>query len=531
MVFSGTTNSDYEKLINIPEAKRPEFIDFASSDFLSLRTSILNYIKAVYPNDYNRFVESDLGILIAEMISAMGANINFKTEFLANENILATVQRRENLQRLLELVGVRLRGPISAVGDAKFTLNAAPTWGSPAEAILTPDLRTVSVTSPEDGANVTYTLYKIVNGVLDSINQNGSLVLNESELEVGSTTVFTNLALLEGSLAITSGTFSSEESLKTVDLPRSPVVEGSVEVFIDSENTAASGAYTRVRNLFYASGASDKIFQVDYGDRFQATVVFGDGTYGVSPPNNSTYIISYRVGGGTRGNLLAETINAQKSFSIDSVDSPGILENITAITGGTNSETVEHAKTWAPLTFRRQDRCVTLPDYTAFANAFRGSVGTVAKAVAVTRDSFSSGNVLDIYVLERANDTQLKRATPQFKKELLADYDDVKMVTDELVIVDGLIRTLDLILTIFVDKFNDTREDIIKQEVRVEVNKFFNVDNMDFGKELNLAELNRAVFRNNKVRFSRVDNLDDNIRVDFNEIIQLNNLTINVSYV
>jgi len=54
------------------------------------------------------------------------------------------------------------------------------------------------------------------------------------------------------------------------------------------------------------------------------------------------------------------------------------------------------------------------------------------------------------------------------------------------------------------------------------------VDNMDFGKTLVIADLNRAIFEVPEVRFSTIDNVSENIHVDFNEIIQLNNLTINV---
>jgi len=53
--------------------------------------------------------------------------------------------------------------------------------------------------------------------------------------------------------------------------------------------------------------------------------------------------------------------------------------------GGANAETVEKAKKYAPLAFRRQDRLVTLEDYASFANGFISTWGTIGKAIAVTR--------------------------------------------------------------------------------------------------------------------------------------------------
>ena len=53
------------------------------------------------------------------------------------------------------------------------------------------------------------------------------------------------------------------------------------------------------------------------------------------------------------------------------------------------------------------------------------------------------------------------------------------------------------------------------------------IDNADFGKSFFATELNRNIFRLPSVRYSTIDNLPEVTSVDFNEIIQLNNFTIN----
>ena len=55
-----------------------------------------------------------------------------------------------------------------------------------------------------------------------------------------------------------------------------------------------------------------------------------------------------------------------------------------------------------------------------------------------------------------------------------------------------------------------------------------NVDNREFGEDFNVAEMNRQIFEVDEVRYSTIDNVGQNITIDFNEIIQLNNLTINI---
>jgi len=537
MSFSGTIASDYMALAKIPVLKRPSLINFAATDFISLRNSLIAYIKAVYPLEYTYFVESDLGMMFIEQVAYMGSVMSMKADMLANENFFATAKQRSSIKKLLQLIGVRMRGPLSSAADAQVTFDSSPADSGDNEIYynVTPTNRTVSITSPEDGGSVTYTLYKVVNGQVAQSNATGNILLYDSESDnpdgSPSHTVYSNLVLQEGVFVTDGGSFAATEGIKTVKLSQSPVVEGSVEVFITSTDSAVSGTYTEVDNIYFASGASDKIYELVYGTNYDATIVFGDGTVGTSPDDTASYFITYRVGGGSRGNINPNTINVNVTGITGSPGSPviGALTNTSVATGGSNAETVEHAKKWAPLTFARQDRLVTLEDYSVFANTFISKFGTVGKATAATRKAYSSANIIDIYVLEKASDLQLQKATPTFKTQLLADANKKKMATDELVVVDGLIRTLDLVTTIYIDKEEEALQDLIVAKARDKILVYMNVMNRSFGESLYISELNRKIFEIDEIRFSTVDNITQDIKVDFNEIIQLNNLTINIS--
>lgn len=522
MAFNGTVQSDFLKLVNIPESKRGDTIDYAATDFLTLRTALVNYIKATYPLDYQNFSESDLGMMLIELVAYMGAVMSMKADMLANESFLSTAKNRNNVKKLMELVGVRMKGPISSVANARLSFNSAVT-NAPLN--ITPSQRVVSIASPEDGGPLNFTLYKTEpGGALSPISSDASIDLTTGESENTASTVWTNLALLEGALVTQTGAFNSTDLIKRVALTTSPVVEKSVEVYITSNDAAASGAWTQVDNLFFASGGGERLYEIVYDDSYGATVVFGDGIVSKSPPADAEYTIAYRVGGGTRGNINSEIINTQLIIGSDT----GTLENVTLATGGQDSETVEHAKRYAPLTFKRQDRLVTAEDYSTFANAFVSQTGATGKARAVVRDAYSSANILDIYLLQIASPLQLQQATIPFKSDLLAAMQPKKMLTDEIIVVDGLIRTLDLVVTVRIDKNLSAKEELIKGKVRRRITNFFNVNNFDFGKTLVLADLNRSIFTIPEVRYATVDNLDTDVTVDFNEIIQLNNYTINI---
>lgn len=521
MNFSGTIESDFMKLAEVPVRKRPSLINFAATDFLTLRNSLIDYAKAVYPRDYKYFVESDLGMMFLELVAYMGSVMSMKADMLANENFLATANQRSSVKKLLQLIGIRMKGPLSSAADAMLT--SGTSLGASVK--ILPSSRTIETTSPEDGGAVTFTLYKVVNGLVDTANQTGDIELALSEAVGSPKTVFENLVLQEGALVRDTGGFAATEGVKTIKLTQGPVVEGSVQVFTEGPDASKTGAFVEVPNVFFASGSSDKIFEVIYDDDFNATVVFGDGSVGVSPDDTSTYFVHYRVGGGTRGNIGKDSIN---TTILSRIGQSLTLTNTSEATGGSNAETLDHAKRYAPLNFRRQDRLVTLEDYSVFANTFISSFGTVGKATAATRQAYSSANVLDIYILEKASDFQLQRATTNFKTELLSAANKKKMATDDIVVVDGLIRTLDLVTTIRIDREEEDNQGQIKAKVRDKLLTFMNVDNREFGEDFSVADVNRQIFEVEEVRFSTIDNIDQDITIDFNEIIQLNNLTINI---
>lgn len=535
MVFKGTVQSDFLKLARVEDSDKNNLINFAAADFLSIRQSLINYIKAVYPLEYNYFSESDLGIMLIELVAYMGHVMSYKADFLANENYIQSARSRESVKRLLQLIGIRMKGPIAAAADAKATLATSPAWAATSFLRIPIGSRVVSINSPEDGAPVSYTLYKVAaNGDIDSTNFNGDITISNDEK--ASNTVVSSLVMLEGTLVVEEGQFSDTEALKLVELQRSPIIEGSVQAFVEGAGTT-SGSYRQVENIFFASGADDKVFQLLSKENYAGAVVFGDNNLGKTPAIGDTYRIIYRIGGGTRGNVAKGLLNTQinSEFYSTPAASPTVIqltiENTSKGTGGSDAETSDHAKKYGPLMFRSQDRLVTLSDYKAFVNSFISSYGSIGKATAATRRAFSSANIIDIYVLEKSNNIQLRKATPEYKRQIAAAISDKKMLTDEVVIVDGLVRTLDLIITLRVDVKFSPLESIIKSKASQKILDHFNTDNCDFGKEYNPQELLYKIFEVEEVRFATIDNASESIKVAFNEIIQLNNFTINVAYV
>jgi len=520
-----TAASDFQKLLKTGDdyKNKIDLIDYAATDFVTLRDSLISYMKAVYPTDYQNFSESDFGVMFTELVAYMGAVMSFKADALANENYLSTAKNRKNVKKLLELIGIRLKGPTSAGANAKLILDSAAGGNT----TITATNRVFNLTSPLDGGALQFTLYKTSNGRVLGMNANNSdlvLPVADSANEAGLT--WTNLALLEGSLVQEVGVFNSTEVFKTVALTEGPVIENSIQVYVNDSGDLG-GEYTQVDNVMSASGPTDRIFDVLYDDTYGATVRFGDGVVGSSPPNSSAYRVLYRVGGGTRGNILGAVINAPITTS----EGNGTISNTSVAAGGLDAETIENAKRYGPLTFKQQDRLVTLEDYKAYISRYSSPTGGTAIGTASTRKAYSSANIIDLFVLQKATDTILQKATVEYKVNLLESIQDSKMLTDEVNVVDGLIRTLDLVVTVFCDEGFRSLEEKIKNSAANVIRNYFSYSNFGFGESFTPQELNRLIYDITEIRYSTVDNIQKPVQVSFNEIIQLNNLTVNISFI
>jgi len=527
--FDGTITSDFLQVGNLSPQTKASRIDYSVADFEEYRTALLNYLQAIYPLEYNNFVESDLGIMLVEMFSYLASVLSLKADMLANESYLSSVQSPENLRKLLQLIGIALKGPISAKSSCTAALATADTLVASSTATIAFADRSFSVPNNKDTGLLTYTIYEVDDtGAIDLTTENLVLGYTDSLNNGGST--FSKLILLEGQLKKVSGTFSDTNSVQTITLTDTSIVEGSLYVKTGGET------YNEVQNLFLAD-ATDKVFSKTYTDEYAAILAFGDDTRGKSPSPGDTYDVYYRVGGGSRGNIAPGVISI--SIPATHTDNGAITvtaTNPTKATGGLNAETVEHAKKWSPYFFKTQYRAVTGEDYTAFANQFVSTVGQSGKSSAVLRNSGAGSNMIDIYTVAFADEVdgvqaQLERSSLAYKNELLTYLNKYKMLTDEVTIVDGLIRTLDLKTTIFIDTTFKPFEEDIKRAASAKMLSFFDLSKREFGERVRVDELNRELFTIPEIRFSKLDNLTQDIKLNFNEILQLNNLEINVEYV
>ena len=68
-------------------AKKP--INYTSRDFSSIKDDLVNYAKRYYPDTFKDFNEASFGALMLDMVSYVGDQLSFYTDFQANESFIS----------------------------------------------------------------------------------------------------------------------------------------------------------------------------------------------------------------------------------------------------------------------------------------------------------------------------------------------------------------------------------------------------------------------------------------------------------
>jgi len=154
----------------------------------------------------------------------------------------------------------------------------------------------------------------------------------------------------------------------------------------EPENTQNNEVWVRYKRVesFFASNPRSRHYTLEY---VSGLITFGDGRRGIVPPEakNSVVARSYRIGGGSIGNVNAGTLT---SLGRALAYIEGTINPLPA-TGGADRETIEEAKNRAPYTIKSRDRAVTSEDYEMLA--LRAST-TLARARCVP-DRSNRGHV------------------------------------------------------------------------------------------------------------------------------------------
>jgi hypothetical protein len=96
-------------------------INFRAYDYDSIRTSLVEYVKANFPENFNDYIESSEFIAIIEMLAYLSQSLAFRMDLNSRENFLETAERRDSVFKLARMLGYNPKRNITASGLMKLT--------------------------------------------------------------------------------------------------------------------------------------------------------------------------------------------------------------------------------------------------------------------------------------------------------------------------------------------------------------------------------------------------------------------------
>jgi hypothetical protein len=458
----------------------PPSIDYTARDFSTVKAALVQYLRDRYPNDFTDFTESQLGIAILELFAYVAANQNFYLDREANERYFATARQRRNIVLQARNVGytpyLASAASVNAIVDTTNLVAA-----------------TNDVFSIARGQKLTST-----GGVVFEVTAEHSLTCTNGatktfSVDGGAPTTTPAIPLSQGE-SRTFTTRSNGQPFQTFTLEQFPVIDGSITGYVGGNAGDSSAVmWTRVGSLQLGDPAdvdNNDIFAVSIDENDKATIKFGDNITGTVPPNDSIICITYRIGGGSVGNIAANTLTGTITSTKNGTTAVALkVSNTSPATGGQDRESASSIKFFAPLWVKTNDRAITEQDYNTLSTGFTdGETGSVAKAGVICDPSDGLSNVVTVYIWTRDSANVLQADATQSLKTALKEYlDSRKVVTVYTSVTDGTLVPIDVTTLIQVDP-RFIQDDVVAA-VNTRIDDIFKEDRVRYGNELRLSWL------------------------------------------
>lgn len=467
-------------------------IDYTSRDYEGFRNDMIELLKQKIP-EYSDFSESDMGIVLIELLAHGLDILSYYNDKVANEIFPDTATERESIIKHCRRLGYTLKNSIPSQYYQVFKI--IPQTSD----YVIPrgfKLRTSGEENIEFELLEDLVIPKNCTGLEKDEHNN---YLYKVLVEHGST--------VNSDIVGTSNGTAYQEFL----LSNTPIIVDSLKVFVRNEFDIEE--WERVDN-FIDSDTTSKQYMIEVTENDQVKIMFGSGISGAIPPRYEDGIsASYRIGGGDIGNVSLESITEMSSKPAIIIDTM----NVEQVQVGKEKETIEEAKIHAPLSLRTLWRAVTLQDYEDLL--LQEYPGEILRAKAIAEEDRYT---ISLYVLTDNETEDLPEAN---KSKYLEFLDSRKEIGYNLQMFAPTYETVNLTIDVVTNKAYKNNE--VKELVTLYLNSTFTKDYFDFGDELLVSHLIKQLMILNGVYDVKVTPVGNTKPVS-NKLVKLGTITVNV---
>ena len=431
-------------------------IDYTSRDYEAIRTDMIRLIRSRLPQ-WTADNPNDFGVALVEAFAYGVDTLHYYLDRIANEAYLTTAVQRESLYSIADMFNYVPRGATPASVDLEF-------------------------------ANTTQTEVVMPKGtrVQASISGEGGTTLKnfETVAEVTLPPATANAQSLSPPVGAVEGRTYRDETLGVSNgfvrqqylLPRTSVLPGSITVTTQLADSTVE--WNEIRDINDAR-PTERVFQVLRLTDGSSMIRFGDDLRGEIPGLHSIVRATYRVGGGTSGNVPASTLTTL----IEPVRYGVTVTNPLPASGGLNAESLDSIRINAARSFRSRDRAVTLSDYVAVAESVPG----VSRAKAVG----NNGSSVTVYVAPEDDGTRQPALSSQLDLDT-TNFLESRSMAGVTVQVFGAAFT-QIYIDLVANCISTARKTDVEDRVRAALLDFFQYQNVGFDNVITARDLYAAM--------------------------------------
>jgi len=335
------------------------FTKFTNLDFDQIKTSIKDYLRANSDFTDFDFEGSNFSVLIDTL--AYNTYITaFNSNMIVNESFLESATMRQNVVSLARNIGYVPRSRTAATAQVSFVITGleVSNINQTPNAILPSGLVCVG------NANNTSFIF--------STSENWVAPIRGTS-NTGYTATFNNILLKQGTLLEKTFTVDTSINQKFI-LDNDGIDTSTIKVYVNDGVEGLGVEYSLVNNIIDVNSTS-QIYLIQEVQDEKYELIFGDGIIGKKLPNDAKINVKYIITDGQDGNGIGnkngfEFVGKILQNNPESVSNtipfsftvPNVITNQSS-QNGSESESINSIKYFAPKIYSSQFRAVTARDY------------------------------------------------------------------------------------------------------------------------------------------------------------------------
>jgi hypothetical protein len=471
--------------------------NYMALDYEGLRTSMINLLKVKMP-EYTDLSSSDAGIVLIELFAFMIDLICYDSDITANEMLFHTAQERESIidhaKRLcynpINGTPSKVHQVIEIVPQAEdFIITKGTQFKVPATS-----------TNPD--------IYFEADADFSIPAGKTGLEKDESGNYIYQIPLTQGITIPEDILGTGNGTPGQKFSLNS-----KPVIQDSLVLYLDD------GSGLRKWNLvpnFIDSNTSSEDYCSDVDADDVSTITFGDNYAGKSPTTIVNGIVAtYRIGGGSVGNIAANAINqlALSRAEVVQTFNPSIPYEM-GVEKESNAEIRKHALE----NVRTLWRAVTLKDFEDLINLNLNDIVLLVKAIQ-NADPFS----INLYLVPKTG-TNFTNEQLQTIVDFLLER---KLIGITINLKDAVYHPVNPTVHVIVFPQYHNQLTTIQENIQTELAKIFTLGNYNFGQSFVSSDIIQTLKAVTGVNLVYID--ENYVTAGETEVITLGTPTITMT--